>query len=66
MSDVCSTCNGKGFVWPDGTADNAFEGSDYGKFMDCPDCVRRGQVICRECGGQTKAQAHCEFCGERP
>lgn len=23
-------------------------------------------VTCRECGCQTKSQAHCEFCGERP
>jgi len=23
-------------------------------------------VVCRECGGNTKAQANCEFCGERP
>jgi hypothetical protein len=34
----CPKCCGKGFMNPDGTAVNAFSGSDYGPTIPCPDC----------------------------
>jgi hypothetical protein len=35
----CQTCDGKGFVNPDGSKNNAFEGSDVGPFLPCPACA---------------------------
>ena len=34
----CPTCHGKGFLNPDGTPNNAFEGSDSSPVIACPDC----------------------------
>jgi hypothetical protein len=34
----CPTCRGKGFLNPEGTPNNAFEGSDENATIDCPDC----------------------------
>lgn len=35
---ICGTCDGKGFVNPDGTANNAFEGPDSDPTISCPAC----------------------------
>jgi hypothetical protein len=35
---VCKTCNGKMFVNSDGSANNAFEGSDRDPVIPCPTC----------------------------
>ncbi len=35
---ACPRCAGKGFLSPDGSINNAFEGHDAGPFIDCPDC----------------------------
>lgn len=37
-SSICKTCGNKGFVNANGSANNAFEGSDDGPFQDCPEC----------------------------
>ena len=34
----CPRCHGKGFLNADGTANNAFLGSDQDPVMSCPDC----------------------------
>ena len=34
----CPKCLGKGFLNPDGTPVNAFEGCDSDPTIDCPDC----------------------------
>lgn len=34
----CPRCGGKGFVNPDGSAVNAFEGSDADPTIECPTC----------------------------
>lgn len=39
---ICPMCEGKGFVKPDGTPDDAFEGPDAGRVIPCPLCVVRG------------------------
>lgn len=36
--EPCSTCGGKEFLNPDGTKNNAFEGSDGALMIPCPDC----------------------------
>ena len=38
LSTPCETCHGKGFVNPDGTSNNAFEGNDHDPVVPCPDC----------------------------
>jgi hypothetical protein len=41
---ICPVCNGKGFVHPDGTPDNAFDGSDQDVFVVCLDCEGTGHA----------------------
>ena len=38
MNEPCPRCNGKGFLNPDGTAVNAFEGCDSDPTIPCPAC----------------------------
>ncbi len=37
-NEPCSKCGGKGFLNPDGTYHNAFEGSDSDPVVACPYC----------------------------
>ena len=34
----CRRCNGKGFLNPDGSPVNAFDGCDSDPVIDCPEC----------------------------
>ena len=40
---ACETCAGKGFVNPDGSPNNAFEGSDHDATKVCPKCKGTGK-----------------------
>lgn len=40
-AEPCGTCNGKGFLNPDGSAVNAFEGNDSSPVIKCPQCTSR-------------------------
>ena len=44
VAGPCVRCHGKGFLNPDGTPVNAFEGSDYDPTMECPGCEGMGRA----------------------
>lgn len=44
LEQACGGCDGKGFVNPDGSAVNAFEGSDADRFLSCPQCDGTGRA----------------------